>query len=231
MQLRKDQSILLIAGVLSLAIWLLPLLRPILLPLQYYNTHVHELAHALATVLTGGAVEYVSVFANGGGVTLSAGGFGPLIASAGYVGSAIVGGMLLLGSRDKRGAQTMLYAAAAFLAFSMLFFVRGDFVGVLSGLLWIAGLALAALKLNEDHVVFVAKFLGVQQCLTSLQSIFILLQLTAMTNEHNDAQLMAQETMIPAIVWSVLWGLMAIGVIAWGLKVSWGKTAKPRRTT
>ena len=90
MQLRKDQSILLIAGVLSLAIWLLPLLRPILLPLQYYNTHVHELAHALATVLTGGAVEYVSVFANGGGVTLSAGGFGPLIASAGYVGSAIV---------------------------------------------------------------------------------------------------------------------------------------------
>ncbi|MCH8979868.1 MAG: M50 family metallopeptidase, partial [Armatimonadetes bacterium] len=121
MALRKDQRLLIWASVASLAVWAVPYLRPVLLPLIFYNTHIHELCHALAAVVTGGSVEFIKVNANGSGVTHTLGGSPFLLATSGYVGSAIVGGLLIFGSRTVEGARKMLWVAAGFIALSMVF--------------------------------------------------------------------------------------------------------------
>ncbi|MEO7453256.1 MAG: M50 family metallopeptidase, partial [Fimbriimonadales bacterium] len=72
--------------MVSLALWLVPLFRPILTPLIYFNTHIHELCHALMGMATGGSVLRVVVESNGNGHALIGGGNLILTASAGYVG-------------------------------------------------------------------------------------------------------------------------------------------------
>src|SRR5690606_21025469 len=134
---------------------------------------------ALAAVATGGDVKHIIVHATGSGEAPVAGGNLLLIASAGYIGSALVGGLMILGSRNDQTARRTLTVMFGLMAFSMLFFVRGDWVGVLSGLLWTAVLGLSAKYLKKDATVFLSQFLGVSLCLTSLQSYLVLLNLTA----------------------------------------------------
>ncbi len=221
MKLRNDQRLLAWACVAALAIWVVTPLRFLLLPLIYYNTHIHELCHAIAAVVSGGRVGFIEVFGDGSGVTQTQGGSGFLIASAGYVGSSIVGGILVFGSRTAESARKMLWVAAAFIAFAMVFFVRGDAIGVATGIGWMVALGLGAMFLKGDSAVFAAQFLGIQQCLTSAHAFLALIAVTANDLGHSDAANLEQATGVPAILWSLLWlgfGLFAIGV---GIKASW----------
>lgn len=221
MTLKRHQKILLWACVASLVVWIVPPLRWALLPLVFYNTHIHELAHALAAIGTGGSVDYIQVFSNGGGVTLTRGGSALLLSSAGYVGSAIVGGIILYGSRSTESARKMMFVAMAFLSLSMVFFVRGDGFGVGMGALWIIGLFFAGRHLKGDAAVFAAQFLGIQQCLTSAQAFVPLLIVASNGSVHNDAGNLQQVTGIPAVIWASLWLVISLGAIWIGLSRSW----------
>jgi hypothetical protein len=221
MKLRKEQKLLVWVCVAALAVWIVTPLRFLLLPLIYYNTHIHELCHALAALVTGGRVNVIEVYASGSGLTETMGGSAVFISSAGYVGSAVVGGMLVFGSRRAESAKKMLWVAAGFLAFAMMFFVRGDVVGVLSGLAWIAALGAGAKFLKGDHAVFAAQFLGVQQCLTSAHAFLALIAVTANDLGHSDAANMEKVTRVPAIVWSVVWLLFGLAVIGLGVRSAW----------
>lgn len=226
MALRKDQRLLVWASVASIAVWAVPFLRWVLLPLIYYNTHIHELCHALAAVVTGGAVEHIKVFANGGGETLTVGGSPFLLATSGYVGSAIVGGLLIYGSRTVEGARKMLWVAAGFIALSMTFFVRGETVGVLAGLGWLAALVAMAVWLKGDAKIFAVQFLGIQQCLTSVYAFLTLLAITSSSRGHSDATNMENATHLPAMFWAVIWLLTALGAMGFAIKASWAN--RPR---
>ncbi|MCH8978058.1 MAG: M50 family metallopeptidase [Armatimonadetes bacterium] len=226
MALRKDQSLLIWASVASLAVWAVPFLRPVLLPLIYYNTHIHELCHALAAVVTGGSVEHIKVFASGGGETITRGGSPFLLATSGYVGSAIVGGLLIYGARTVAGARKMLWVAAGFIALTMVFFVRGETVGVLAGLGWLAALVAMAVWLKGDAKIFAVQFLGIQQCLTSVYAFLTLLAITASSRGHSDATNMEQATHLPAMFWAVVWLLIALAAMGFGIKASWAN--RPR---
>jgi hypothetical protein len=221
MALRRDQTILLWACVAALAVWVVAPLRFLLLPLIYYNTHIHELCHALATVLSGGSVGAVEVYASGSGATFSRGGSLFLIASAGYVGSTIVGGLMVFGSRTWESARRMLWVAFWFLAVGMALFVRGDVVGVLSGFAWLAALGAGARWLKGDGAVFATQFLGAQLCLTSAHSFFVLLQISAGNLGHSDAANMQDATGIPAILWAVGWLAFSLFVVGLGLHRAW----------
>jgi len=47
----RQRKATVLAAVIAIATWLVPMLRPIVLPLLYLNTHLHELCPS------GGAVE------------------------------------------------------------------------------------------------------------------------------------------------------------------------------
>jgi len=193
--------------------------------LLYLNTHIHELCHAITAVGTGGSVDYIAVFADGSGVTPVAGGSMLFTASAGYVGAALVGGLLIASSRTPKRAATMLWITCLCIAISLLLFVRGDTVGVISGVFWVVALGLMARKLSGDNVVFAAQFIGMQMALTSLQAFLVLLKVTTSTERQSDALILQDGSGIPAFVWASGWLVFGLFAIALALVSAW----KPAR--
>lgn len=221
MALRRDQKTLLLAAAATVAVWVVPLLRWIGLPLIYLNTHIHELCHAVTAIATGGSVRSIQVFANGSGVTPVAGGSLFLTASAGYVGAALVGGLLIAGSRTAASASKMLFVSFMFLCASMLLFVRGDLIGFVSGVFWVGCLGVLAKTLKGDTAVFAGQFLGLQLALTSLQSLLVLLRVTTSIERQSDALILERLSGVPAVVWAVGWALTGLAAVGTGLGVAW----------
>lgn len=218
---RHDRKLLVWVSLAAVALWMVPFGVWIAIPLTLLNTHIHELFHALAGIGTGGRVEFIRVFSDGSGVTPVYAGSLPILAAAGYVGSGVVGALIIWGASNERGARLALGVLCAVLAMSMLLFVRGDAVGWLSGLVWVVALFVQARYFRGKIAIFTAQFIGVQQCITSLQSLLILLQISAATERQSDAALLGQATGIPAIVWAVAWSLLSMSLMGLALRAAW----------
>ncbi len=160
MKLRRDQSLLLGAAALAVMLWAIDPLRPLLLPLIYLNTHLHELCHGIMGVLTGARVDHIVVRADGSGYALMAGGSIIPMASAGYVGTAVLGGILMAVARKGENARLALATLAGSLGFGMVLWVRGDVIGVISGLFWVGLLWLLSRKLTADQATWSVQFFG-----------------------------------------------------------------------
>lgn len=221
--MNRRQSALIGAGILTAALWAMPGFGVVTIPLVYLNTLIHELCHALAATATGGMAEKIVLEPSGNGATFSAGGWGMVIASAGYVGAALIGSAMITFSAKPKGAKTVLAVLAAAIAVGMLLWVRG-LVGVLSGLAWIALLVGASQKLKGPGLTFAAQFLGLQQALTSVIALYVLLQINVRSGIENDALIAQNMTGIPAIMWALLWvAVSGFGLVA-GLRKAWGSS-------
>src|SRR3989475_12049246 len=113
-----------------------------LYPFKLLVVLMHESGHAAATLLVGGSVDAIRISPDQGGVTLSR--FPPsvlreiVIASAGYVGSAVSGCVLLgLAARSKLGRWPLI-ALAGWCTLVALLYVKDGFT-----LLFVVGCALA----------------------------------------------------------------------------------------
>jgi hypothetical protein len=200
-------------SVLVFVLWAHPLTRAMMVPVVYLNTHIHEAWHAIAAVATGGRVALIEVYANGSGVTQTLGGIGIAISSAGYIGSAITGALMIAASRNEKTSTNALGALAIGMGICVLLWVRGDLVGVISGVLWTMVFAALALKLPKANAPAICAFFGLQLCLTSAHAILVLLEISRSTDQHSDAMNMQNATGIPAMAWATLWTLIsAIGV-------------------
>lgn len=221
MTLQKRRKLVLVAAGLTAITWLVPALSLLTLPIVYLNTHIHELMHALMTLATGGSARTILVLADGSGVTQSAGGNTFLIASAGYVGASAVGaGLIVLGS-DARRARQALSGLAILLVLGLVLWVRGDLVGLLSILGWIALLFVFSKQASGPAAMLGAQFLGMQQCLASVQALWVLLGISALSGVENDAQIAADASGIPGIVWAVGWCGVSLLAMVLALRKAW----------
>lgn len=209
---RHDVVGVVAAAVLAVAANLVPGLRLALLPLTYLNTHIHELCHALVAWGTGGHPEQIIVRADGSGVTPVAGGILVLTASAGYLGATLVGAALILAARKPEHARTALYVLFGSLIFSGFTLVRGEAIGILMLILWLGVLFGLARKADNLWVSRITGFLGAMQCLNGLRSLGDLWNITKTGDIQSDAGLMQQATLIPAIVWSLIWALAGVAI-------------------
>lgn len=226
MQERQRRQLLIGALAGALVLWFLPMARLLVLPFIYLNTHLHELAHGVMAILTGGRVLYIVVEATGGGYAVTQGGTPFLIASAGYTGSAMLGGAMILMARTDQGAKIALWSLAGLLTFGMVLYVRGDVVGVVSGLFWIGLTALLAHKLKPEPRIFAAQFLGAMQCLAAITAVRDLIWINANQFEtRNDAVAVAQIAPFGAMFWAVLWLVFSLVVVVICLKVAWRGTS------
>lgn len=175
-------------------------------------------------IATGGMVSHIEVHANGNGETYTLGGSNFLISSAGYLGASLIGAAMVALSRNPRMARAVIIGAAVLVGYSLLVWVRRDMFGMASAAAWIFVLVIAAVKLSDEHKLFAAQFIGVQQCLNSLQSLFFLVRISGFGIQQSDAGNMQQLTGIPAIVWAVVWCGVSIALMLWALKSSWGSS-------
>jgi hypothetical protein len=83
------------AFMIAFILWQYSFATPIVYPLRLLVTFIHELGHGTATLLTGGNFLRFEVASSGAGVAFSRGGIREIIISAGYLGTAVFGSVLL----------------------------------------------------------------------------------------------------------------------------------------
>ncbi len=115
-------------------------------PIRLFVTYIHEGGHALATILTGGSVSSMTVDPNTSGLTMTRGGFGLLISSAGYLGTTIFGALVLLLAQRESRAKWLLSAMGIIVLMMAAGFVNGGASWLmmlplaLAGALWLGGM-------------------------------------------------------------------------------------------
>jgi hypothetical protein len=194
----------------------------LLTPIKLLVVMGHESGHALATLLVGGQVQRVVLSADQSGACLSAlpPGTWPtiLVYSAGYLGSAIAGAVLLLLGFRFRLARGVLTAYAVWLAVMAVLFA-GSLFTVAFCLGMGAVLAACARWLPLLGVRLLVLFLA---AFTGLYALFDLRDdlWNATVRAQSDAALLAARTSIPAFFWAGLWSLASIAVLGWAAALS-----------
>lgn len=201
---------------------------PFFWPLKVLVVMMHESGHALATLLVGGEVDSIHLAANESGSCLSRlpPGFFAKVAvySGGYLGSAVAGAGLLLATFRFQLRRWVLGAACVWLTLMGVFYA-GDGFTVFFCLGTAAAMGLGAKFLPDGAVDVVNLFIA---AFTALYAVFDLRDdlWNSAVRSQSDAALLAELTPVPAMVWAVLWTLLAVGLLA--VAAYWSLHAKPR---
>jgi hypothetical protein len=135
---------------------------------------------------------------------VTAGGNRFLTLSAGYLGSLVLGGVILVLATRTRYDQTIATVIGGLMILISLLFVRpiisfGFFFGLLSGLAMIA----AGKYLSEDSNDFILKVIGLTSCLYAVLDIKS--DVLDRPYLRSDARMLAELTHLPTIFWGLLW--------------------------
>lgn len=216
---------MLVLGLLIFAAWQVPWLNALVYPFRLFGTFVHELSHGLAAIATGGSFNRFEVQPDLSGLAWSAGGIRMIVSSAGYVGSAIAGGVLIFLYQRLLSARVLLVALGIGLALLCLLFVRNGF-GILTGLGLASLLTLAGVYFSSAWRDALLVTLALQLILDGYNSLFTVLGLSTTSGTRTDAHTMAQLTHLPAMLWVLVWMCLSTAVLYQALRWSFPAPAK-----
>lgn len=201
---------------------------PALWPLKLLVVMMHEGGHALATLLTGGTVDRISLAAHESGACLSHLPTGLVaqvaVYSAGYVGSALAGAFLLLATFRFRLRRPVLAAACVGLAvMGVLYAGDGFTLAFCMGTALVLGLA--AKYLPDGGVDMLNLSLAALSALYVANDLRSALWKGA-ASSVSDAALLAHLTRIPSWGWAALWSFVSLALL--GLFARWSlRAARP----
>lgn len=198
--------------LLSTAALLLSFVPWVHLPLEWFETLLHETSHALVATVTGGQVDRIDLHLTGAGETWSAGGWTFGVALAGYLGATLGGaGLYLLASASgtrliRPVIVTLVLLGLAETAFWLsanlnTWLVMATLLGLLGLLLWPRAQAWSQTAL---------KFIGLYVMVAAVRSPLYLVLGHPTTS---DAITLQHLTWIPAIVWALAW--MGVALMVW----------------
>lgn len=213
------------AAALVIVVQNFPFLNLLAYPFTLLNTHIHEQMHAWAAIVSGGQVDHMLVNDDGSGVTLTAGGFLPLIASAGYVGSMLVGAGLIAAGKTLTHSRQALTLMTVMMAVGSVLWLRGELMGLASAVIWLLAFGFVPRMIDKDWLRFATQFLGLNLCLNSWDA-FRHLRVAAAEGVHNDALLMQQAAFLPAQFWAFAWLIGSLVVVFFALRYAWSPATK-----
>jgi len=203
---------------------------PLLLPVKLLAVMGHESGHAAATLLAGGSVQRVVLSADQSGACLSALPPGVwrtiLVYSAGYVGTAVAGAVLLLLAFRWKVARGVLGAYALWLVAVALLVAGSGFTLFFSlGMAALLGAAARWLPLFGVRllVLFLAAFTGLYALFDLRDDLW-----NPATRAHSDAALLAAQTHVPALVWAGVWSVLSLFILGWGAWMALQSAAPPQ---
>jgi hypothetical protein len=234
---RQTLALVGLAGLVTLLIAVVPLLGLINYPFRLLLTMVHELGHGLAALLTGGSFIRFVIFPNGAGLAYTAGGWRFVVIPAGYLGLALFGAVLILLGRNHRWSRIALavigggmillairYGVPSIFSAHLMNGVLTTFSGVIFGLvfLWVA------IKAPAGWIIFLLQFVAIQAALTAFSDLITVIGITTQFFDApaNDAQSMAELTLIPAVAWAVLWAIIAFSLVGGAIWLTWIRPAR-----
>jgi hypothetical protein len=177
------------------------------LPIKYLTVFFHELSHGLAAVFTGGEIVRIEVNANESGVCWTRGGIRFIVISAGYLGSLLWGGLILIASSRTNYDKEITATLGILLLIVTAIWVR-NMEGVL--ICALSGAAMLALARYASEYVCdqFLRFLGLTSCFYVL--IDIKGDLIDNSIQGSDAFKIAEMTHLPDWLVGSIWLLIAI---------------------
>ncbi len=215
----KKVGILLGVFLLITALWGTPLVTP----LKILVVLLHEISHGLAAIFTGGSIESIEVNMNQGGVCYTLGGSRFLTLTAGYLGSMLWGAIILVAASRTKVDRWLSIALGVFLIAIAAFYIRNVF-----GLVFAVGFGIAMVgagwKLNHDWNELLLQVIGLTSCQYAILD--ILSDVIYRPGIGSDADMLAEISMIPGVVWGVIWIALAAVVSAIALVIAAQNDAK-----
>jgi len=184
--------------------------RVILYPITRLVTFLHEFGHAVGAIITNGSVEGIQINNDGSGYTLTRGGSRAVILMGGYIGSAILGNLLVfIGARYEKWSTNTLKGLAFLMAFTGLFWFNSIYsTGIL--LIFAFILWMIADRTSFDREILM--FLGLASLLYIIQDFKI--------GPSSDLSAYAETIpLLPAVGWRYVW--LSIVVILSLLNLKW----------
>ena len=222
------QRALVIALLLSLALWNLPFGGFVLYPFKLLATWLHELSHGMVMLVTGAGFDHMAIYRDASGLAFAKSGTSPAgaaaIAAAGYMGTPVFGALFLIFGQSVRGTRRVLVGLAVFLAAPAIFYVSNDF-GIVAGLIGAGAFALLAVFASSNTAIFIANFIAAQSCINAVLDIRTLFRsnLSVNSGSHqitSDAMNMAQATNIGgATLWAGIWLAWSFAVFYVALRI------------
>lgn len=200
----------------------------VLYPVKLFVVLLHELSHALAAMLTGGSVVEIHIDSRIGGMALTRGGWPFVIVSAGYVGSMLFGGIILLLSLRDRMVPVVTVVIGTLVLLITLLFVRNAF-GLMFGIAFAAALFAAVRWLPATWISLLVQYIGAMSCLYAL--VDVAQDLLTFEDRLTDAAILAGMTGIPAIVWGVLWSTLSLLVFILIMRLALRAATAQRHST
>lgn len=225
--------VFLVSVALTLVLYALPYGRILARPLVLLSTLAHEMGHGLTALLLGGGFERLEMWSSGAGAAhIDLDGFGRLrqglTMAGGLMGPPVAAAICFVLARTGRGARACLAGLGVLLLISEALVVRNLFAFVFVGLLAAACL-FAAARCTPTGTQLAVVFMAAQLALSVFSRADYLF--TRMVSTPNgplpsDVYQMQQALFLPYWFWGAACGMLAVGALAVGLRISW--SAPPR---
>ena len=212
---------LLIAGLILIFFMNTSTGRYVLYPFQIFSTWVHEMCHGMAAILSGGYIVKLQIFHDGSGLaTTAASQHRGFVAAAGYPGTSVTGGLLLLFRRTTLGPTIGIIGLGLALLLSVVLYVRNQW-GII--VLTLEGLVLLGCgwKLPAAFLDNLYSFLALTVSLNAIENIrdlygsdegYVNGELRN-TDAHTVAEIRGGDYRL----WATRWLLLSVAMSAFGI--------------
>ncbi len=199
-------------------------------PLKILVVFFHELSHGLAAIVTGGSIDHIELVPQQGGVCYTIGGNRFVVASAGYLGSLLWGGLiLLLASKTEFSKYIAILLGLMIVTIGLLFLRPYWSFGFAFTMTIGIALAVVGKAYSKDVSAVILRVIGLTSCLYA--PLDIKSDVLDRPGLQSDAVAIAELTHIPSVVWGLIW--IGIAVVASGFFIlsaskRSAKTSEPR---
>lgn len=156
--------------VIIALLWNLPYLRYTLWPFKMLVIAFHEFSHAATACCTGGRVESISLDPHEGGVTHMRGGISAVTLPAGYLGSSLIGALLIFCGFDIVASKVASIALGVGFLLT-LWWARRDWLTIGTVVASVGLLVACWFIKHAEPLRFVVLFIGVMSALYSVWDI------------------------------------------------------------
>ncbi|MCH8290323.1 M50 family metallopeptidase [Candidatus Poribacteria bacterium] len=180
---------------------------PVVYPLKIFVVFMHELSHGIAAMMTGGQIKEIVVVSQQGGHTLTMGGSRFWTLTAGYLGSLVWGGLILVLAARTHLDKLFSTLIGIGMVFVSIFYVRNMF-GLIFGIAFGGGLIVIGWLLSESINDLILRVIGLTSCLYAILDIKS--DILDRAYLRSDARMLSELTHIPTVIWGFLWIIIAI---------------------
>ncbi|CAK7205817.1 hypothetical protein SEUCBS139899_008596 [Sporothrix eucalyptigena] len=200
--------------VIIALLWNIPYVRYILWPFKMLVIAFHEFGHAIMAVCTGGRVISITLDPHEGGVTQMKGGKAAITLPAGYLGSSLIGALLIFCGFDIVASKIASFVLGGCFLLT-LWWGKRDWLTVGTVLLAVGLLVACWFIKHAEALRFVVLFIGVMSSLYSVWDICDDLILRKVN--ESDASVFAQRYGGSSQCWGVVWSIVSLLFMVFGI--------------